>query len=254
MPENAINVSAWAHYLEVESDKAQVSVQIQIDGSNLKYQPQADRHTLALEVAGSVYDKGGKLVNRFIEKIAGNVPNDKLDEVKRSGFSYSKRLELKPGFYQVRVGVFEPETDNMGTASSWVEVPDLTKGKVALSSILLASAGDLPKASQDSQQLSTIKSYKTGSKLIYYLVVYNAASSVASDLTIQSEIALNEKIVFESDPQPVSSRMLGKDAKGIEIAGQLNLDLDPGLYELRLAIRDKAKHEFHRSVDFLIQR
>ncbi|MFY9573981.1 MAG: VWA domain-containing protein, partial [Blastocatellia bacterium] len=254
MPENAINVSAWAHYLEVGSDSAQVSIQVQIDGSRLRYHEQIDRATLALEVAGAIYDRSGKLVNRFIEKIAGNVSLAAMDDVKRTGFSYSKRMELKPGYYQVRVGVLEPESDSIGTASSWVEVPDLSRGKLALSSILLTTESEGQKSARDSEQLNSIKSYKTGSKLIYYLVLYNAASSVASDISIQSEIFLSEKMIYQSDPQPVSSRMMGKDAKGIEIGGQLNLDLEPGFYELRVAIKDKSNHQLYRSVDFLVER
>ena len=85
-------------------------------------------------------------------------------------------------------------------------------------------------------------------------MVYNSSSSVGSELTIQSEISQNEKLVYESEPQPVTSRMMGKDNKGIEVGGQLNLDLEPGFYELRVAIKDKSNHEFRRSVDFLVAR
>jgi hypothetical protein len=90
--------------------------------------------------------------------------------------------------------------------------------------------------------------------LVYYLMLYNAPSSIGSDLTIRSEIALNDKVIYESEPQPVASRMMGKDTKGIEIGGQLNLDLEPGFYALRVEIKDKSNHEFRRSVEFLVQR
>lgn len=253
IPETAINVSASAQYLEVESDKAQISIKLLIDGSRLTYHEMSDRATLALEVAGSIYDRAGKLVTSFIEKIKGGVPHDRLSDVKGSGFSYTKRLELKPGYYQVRIGALEPETDNIGTASAWVEVPDLAKGRLELSSVLLATAGEAQQPVSGPQQLDAIKSYKTGSTLVYYLMLYNAPSSIASDLTIRSEIALNDKVIYESEPQPVASRMVGKD-KGIEIGGQLNLDLEPGFYALRVEIKDKSNREFRRSVEFLVQR
>jgi VWFA-related protein len=254
IPETAINVSTSAHYLEVESDKAQVSIKVLIDGSHLTYHEMGDRATLALEVAGTIYDRAGKLVTSFIEKIKGGLPHDQLNEVRGSGFSYTKRMELKPGSYQVRVGALEPETENIGTANAWVEVPDLAKGKLELSSVLLATAGQTQQPVTGPQQLDAIKSYKTGSMLVYYLMLYNAPSSIGADLTIRSEIALNDKIIYESEPQPVSSRMMGKDNKGIEIGGQLNLDLEPGFYALRVEIKDKANHEFRRSVEFLVQR
>jgi hypothetical protein len=254
IPETAIGVSASAHYLEVESDKAQVSIKLLIDGSHLKYHQFGDRATLALEVAGSIYDRAGRLVTSFIEKINGGVPLDRLSEVQGSGFSYTKRMELKPGSYQIRVGALEPETENIGTANAWVEVPDLAKGKLELSSVLLATAGETQQPLNGPQQLDAIKAYKTGSMLVYYLMLYNAPSSTASELTIRSEIALNDKVIYESDPQPVSARMMGKDNKGIEIGGQLNLDLEPGFYALRVEIKDKSNRELRRSVEFLVQR
>jgi VWFA-related protein len=254
IPETAINVSTSAHYLEVESDKAQVSIKVLIDGSHLTYHEMSDRATLALEVAGTIYDRAGKLVTSFVEKIKGSVPHDQLSEVRGSGFCYTKRMELRPGSYQVRVGALEPETENIGTANAWVEVPDLAKGKLEMSSVLLATTGETQQPVTGPQQLDAIKSYKTGSVLVYYLMLYNAPSSIGSDLTIRSEIALNDKIIYESEPQPVSSRMMGKDNKGIEIGGQLNLDLEPGFYALRVEIKDKSNREFRRSVEFLVQR
>ena len=253
IPETALNVSASAHYLEVENDKAQISIKLLIDGSRLTYHEQDNRANLALEVAGTVYDRGGKLVTSFIEKIKGGVPSTHLNDVKGSGFSYTKRLEVKPGYYQVRVGALEPETENIGTANAWVDVPDLTKGKLELSSVLLAASGDTQQAG-GLQQLDAIKAYKTGGTLVYYLMLYNSSSSVASDLTIRSEITLNDKVIYESEPQPVSARMVGKDNKGIEIGGQLNLDIEPGFYSLRVEIKDKSNREFRRSVEFLVQR
>jgi VWFA-related protein len=253
MPETAINVSASAHYLEVEKDQAQVSVKLLIDGSHLTYQKVNDRAMLSLEVAGTVYDRAGRLVTSFIEKIKGGVPENQLSEVRGSGFSYTKRLQLKPGYFQIRIGALEPETENIGTASSWVEVPDLSSGKLALSSVLLATTGEDQKSASGLQQLDAIRSFKTGGRLVYYLMLYNSPSAAASELTIRSEIALNDKVIYESEPQPVASRMIGKDNKGIEIGGQVNLDLEPGFYALRVEVKDKSNHEFRRSVEFLVQ-
>ena len=253
LPETGLNVSAWADYLEVESDRAQVSIQVEIDGSNLNYHEESERARLALEVAVSIHDRTGRQVSSFIEKIKGGMPLDHLNEAKRSGFMYSKRVALKPGRYQVRVGVLEPETESIGTANSWVEVPDLSTGALALSSILLTPESDAQNAPSASQQWSATRSYKSPSVLVYYLMLYNAPSSVGSELTIQSEISQNEKIVYQSQENPVSSRMVGKDNKGMEIGGRLNLTLEPGFYELRVAVKDKKNRESRRSVAFAVE-
>lgn len=253
LPETELNVSACADYLEVESDKAQVSIQVEIDGSHLNYHEESDRARLALDVAVSIHDRTGRQVNSFIEKIKGGMPLDHLNEAKRSGFMYSKRVELKPGRYQVRVGVLDPETESIGTAISWVEVPDLSTGTLALSSILLTPESDAPKPPSASQQWNAVRSYKSPGVLVYYLMLYNAPSSTASELTIQSEISQNEKVVYQSEENPVSSRMVGRDNKGMEIGGRLNLTLEPGFYELRLAIKDKSNRQSRRSIAFAVE-
>lgn len=252
LPETGLNVNAWAHHLEIESDKAQVSLQVEIDGSNLNYREKDNRGALAIDVAACVYDRTGKLVNSFIEKITGSVPLENLESARHSGFVYTKRLELKPGYYQVRMGAIEPESDLIGTAVAWVDVPDLSKGKPALSSILL-SVNLAQKNAPEPQEWNSIKSVKAPGPLVYYLMLYNAPSSTGSEFTIQSEIAQNEKVIYQSEPQSVSSRMIGKDGKGIEIGGQLSLQLEPGLYELRVAVKDKSNRELRRTVDFLVE-
>jgi VWFA-related protein len=253
LPKTDLNLSAWAHHFEVGSDNAQVSIQVEIDGANLSFREQDGRGALALDVAGCVYDSNGRMVSSFIDKIKGSIPIERLDEARRSGYGYYKRLELKPGHYQVRVGAIDPETEMIGTAISWVEVPDLGKGKPALSSILLAAQGEAPKNITEAQQWNSLRAIKAPGTLLYYLMLYNAASSAGGDFTIQSEISQNEKVIYQSEPQSVASRTIGRDSKGIEIGGRLSLALEPGVYELRVAVRDKSNRELRRSIDFLVE-
>ena len=255
VPETGLGVSTWADYLEVESDQAQVSIRVEIDGSHLNYRQQSDRAMLGLEVATSIHDRTGRLVKSFLEKIQGGMPFDHLNDAKRSGFIYSKRVELKPGYYQIRVGVLEPETESIGTAISWVEVPDLSKGTLALSSILLAPEIDAPNTpSAASLQWNAIRSYKSPGVLVYYLMLYNAPSTIGSELTIHSEIAQDEKVVYQSEENPLPSRMIGRDRKGMGIGGRLNLELESGFYQLRVAIKDKSNRESRRSIAFAVER
>ena len=54
--------------------------------------------------------------------------------------------------------------------------------------------------------------------------------------------------------QPVTSRVIGRDKKGIEIGGQLALTLQPGVYELRITVSDsKSKQTAKRTVAFAME-
>jgi hypothetical protein len=182
---------------------------------------------------------------------------EQMEAAKRTGFHYSKRIALKPGLYNIRVGLRELDTERIGTAATWLEVPNLNDGKLTLSSILLTKdTAEGPHGSAGSSQSSAGQGanlYKPGSPLLYYLMIYNARSGDA-DLSMQWEIAEAGNVIHRTDWQPVASRVIGRDKKGIEVGGQLKLTLQPGIYELRIEVKDaKSKKTAQRVVSFAIE-
>ena len=71
---------------------------------------------------------------------------------------------------------------------------------------------------------------------------------------MQWEIAEAGKVIHKTEWQPVTSRVIGRDKKGIEIGGQLALALQSGVYELRITVSDsKSKQTAKRTVAFAIE-
>lgn len=258
MPATDIRITASADYLEAAADKSQVSLRVRIDGGNLTYREDGRKAAMDVEVAAIVFDRGGKLVQTYTEKLEAKIESKTLEQAKRTGFSYGKRLELKPGLYIVRVGVREPATERLGTAVSWVEVPDLSKGKFAASNILLADGAGQKQAgegiSADATEWRPVKSYKTGGLLVYYLVLYNIAEKDEGEMLMRSETLQGEQVVYQSDWMPISSRAVGREKRGVEIGGQVNLSLKPGVYELRISIKNaKSDKPTQRTVIFAVE-
>jgi hypothetical protein len=258
IPSTAIHISAAANHLEVANDKAQASLQVRIDGSKLTYREQGKHALIDLELVAFIYDRGGNPVRTYMEKLQGKMEATTLAQTKMVGFQYAKRLELKPGVYVIRVGVREPASEQIGTAVSWLEVPDISKGKFAVSSILLA---DSSAARQSSSALKTdltewraMKAYKSGSLLVYYLVLYNLSAKEEEEMLVRSETIQEEQVIYQSDWQPLRSRLIGKEKRGLEIGGQMNLSLKPGIYELRISIRNaKSDQATRRTVLFAVE-
>jgi hypothetical protein len=99
-----------------------------------------------------------------------------------------------------------------------------------------------------------VKSYKTGSLLVYYLVLYNIAEKEEGEMLMRSETLQGELVVYQSDWMPVSSRAVGREKRGIEIGGQVNLSLKPGVYELRISIKiAKSDKPTQRTVIFAVE-
>ena len=257
LPAGDLGVSASADYLEVATDSNQVSLQAQIDGTGLSYREENGRHTLELEMAAVVYDRTGKPVHSVTETIRGSLSVAEVEAAKRTGYHYSKRMSLKPGLYNIRIGLREVGTDRVGTAATWLEVPNLSGGKLTLSSIMLTKdSSDSPvtpgKVVEQTPVVLGVANYRTGRPILYYLMIYNGRED--SGLKMQWEIAESGKVIHQTEWQPVTSRIIGRDKRGIEIGGQLSLTLQPGIYELRISITDsKSKQTAQRTAVFAIE-
>jgi VWFA-related protein len=269
LPATTIDVSSSADFLEAATDDAQVTLQAHIDGSSLDYQKQEDHYELHCEVAVAIFDSTGSLSDKFAEAIVTEFTAGQLELAKRNGYRWFKRLNLKPGLYQVRLGVREITSEKIGTSTTWVEVPDLKKGKLVLSSIFLgkipkpqaAPANALPGTAPNNQAprvepIAGRPLFKRGEGVSYHFVVYNASPEAQTDqgCTVKTEILQGEAAVY-SKSAPLSARTVRKDEKGIEAGGMLSLGLDPGMYTLQITVTDpKSKKPVKQSVDFEMAR
>jgi VWFA-related protein len=258
LPSGGLGVAASANYLEFETDEAKISLQVHIDGDNLQYREQEQGHVLQLEMATVVYDSSGKPVNTFIHNIHGNLRSDRIELAKQYGYRYEQRIDVKPGLYQLRVGVREVGTERIGTGVAWVDVPELKRKRLTLSSLFIGQQEPQGRllASQgfESVQGEAIRRLKKGNALAYFLMIYNA-SAPPEELTMQVAILSGQTEIYKSEWQPVSSRTTGQDKKGMGVAGQLVLtDVEPGIYELRVAIKEpKLKKPVHQSAAFEVE-
>jgi VWFA-related protein len=273
LPTTTIPVALSADYFEREGNDERVELRVYIDASAIKYIEQEQHNTFDLEVAMAIYDLRGQRVNLLTKEAHGDFASDRLAMAKREGFRYVERVALKPGVYQVRAGVLESATERIGTATAWVEVPDLGKGKLALSAIILnrtADANPAAKSNTDANADSMspavtqgIRVYKRGEVLGYDLMVYptfskafNKNEQTNDDLLMQTQfIQSGDQLVFQSQWRAVTSRAVQNDKKGIHVSEQFKLNsLKPGIYELRITVKDsKSKKPVERSVLFAVE-
>lgn len=249
LPVTTIPVTASADFLAYEGDDSQVTVQVHFDAKPLEFKEQDGKYRFACEVAVVVFDPSAKIVDSFAEQIKGVLPPEHLEQAKQNGFRYSARLKLKPGLHQLRIGVRDVEGELAGTALAWVEVPDLKKDRLALSSLFL---GRDQKSEEKNQVNSTSDKKSTGPKLLlgraafksgerayYRIVAYNTSRNdeLSEGATVKVDIYQDEKAVFEGQWNPLASRAMRRDKTGIELGGELVLALNPGIYELRVTVK-----------------
>jgi VWFA-related protein len=274
LPSTGIGVTSEADFLVREGDDSQVTLQVHIDGDALTYERRGQDYVLDCELAASVLDRDGNVAASLADALKGTLSPAQVEEAKRKGYHYERRLALKPGLYQVRVGVREVGSERLGTSAAWVEVPDLEKGKPALSSIFLAKE---PKAaastdattntgattSADAKPGAVVPrlvvgraSFRPGDVAFYRFVVYNAQALAPQQqgAQLKLEIMQGETRVYEGAWQPLGARVIRSDRKGTEAGGQLKLTLAPGVYTLRLTVKDAgSKQTVQQTTDFEVE-
>jgi VWFA-related protein len=262
LPSTAIPVVATAQFFVGAADEAQVSFRALIEAGGLDFRERPDKRlALDLETVTAVYDLSGKLVKSFPETVRSNLAPARAELLRRQGLESVKRLGLKPGLYQIRFGVRELSTERVGTSSVVVEVPDLGAGKLTLSSIFLrddlsgattavaGGAGEPPRA----RQRHGLRLYRQGESLIYQLRIYNGAPA-DSGLSLQLDLRQGDKTLHTGPWQSAAPLVVARDARGVEVGGQLRVTLPPGLYELGLSVRDdRRKQTVRGSAPFAVE-
>src|ERR1043166_822573 len=233
------------------TNKTALDIHMLIDAHGLNFKQGEDgKYRTSFDVVGFVYDQFGRLRGGFSETLSPALAPDEYKRVLASGFTYSASTELPHGGFQFRAVVREAETGNTGTLSRYLEVPDLSGGRLAMSSLFLFAADPAqPKAAP--APLLALRQVSRKQDLRYAALIYNARSSSGkSELRSQVIISQNGKILYREPEQPVAAT--GSPLTQIRQIGVGGVP--PGRYVLTLVVTDpladKKSQTVARSIDF----
>ncbi len=257
LPAVAIGVNSTVNFLARGDDDAQATLQVHLDGNAFEYALQEQNHLLRIQMAGLALDREGKVANTFSEEIKTVLTPAQLAEARRNGFRFERRLSLKPGLYQVRVGARDTVSGAIGTATSWLDVPDLANKKLAMSGVFLgqgrqsetrsATTSDNKKQGSPPKLLTGRMTFKSGDVIFYRFVAYNAPA----EGMLKVEISQGDTSIYAGEWKTLGPHIVRNDGKGIEAGGQIGGALPPGFYTLRVSVRDaKSKKPAEQTVDF----
>lgn len=203
----------------------------------------------AIDVAGVVLNDQGKQAGGFKTRINVN-PLSADRVVENPGVIYSNKVPLKPGIYQVRVAARDDRTGRIGSAAQWIEIPDLTTKRLAMSSLLVG--GQFVGSSQrhaskegtpEQVQFSVDRRFKAGSHLNFLTIIYNAArgaqGSDAPNLEAQIRITRDGQQIVASPLRKIVPEP-GVDLARIPYGADIGLkSLPAGRYLLQVTINDR---------------
>ena len=263
-PNRDIPVSLSLTYLSTPTRGVMLTAAMQIPNEFLSFQPADGKQKAAVTVAGTVFDDRGNPGASFDNRITIDAPSV---EAAREGqdLMYGYPVYLGPGLYQVRVGVRDDNTGRTGTAHAWIEIPNLSAGQLAMSSLLMgvrklpaiSNASATTEVPPDSVGLSINHNFSPNGYLRFMAFVYNAA---LSHVDSKPDLAIQVQIV--RDGQPVVTTALRKvaieglpDLNRVPYAAEVSLGgLPLGRYLLQVTVVDRvAKKSASQQTHFEIQ-
>jgi VWFA-related protein len=113
---------------------------IMMDAGKLTFtkQPNGQQETV-LHIIGVTLGDSGKVIDQVsrIEKIT--VSTENLERFLREGMVYGLNVPIsKPGAYLLRIAVRDAASGRIGSASQYIEVPNVNKDQLTLSSLVIA--------------------------------------------------------------------------------------------------------------------
>lgn len=255
----ALNVNAL--YADDPADGPYIRSFLHIDAKSLKFTDDAEGWKKAsFDVAAATFGDNGVPVETKESKYTIRTKGPTYDTMLKRGFVYVLIMPLKKsGIYQYRVAVRDAETGKIGSASQIIDVPNLSKRKLALSNLAIENVsvatwqniaagkvGNKPGQIQIASTLlydTVLRQLRSGTVLRYGFEVYNAKTdgSAMPRLESQARILQNNAVVVAGNLHKIDASAQAAP-KHVKVSGAIMLKdtLEPGDYVLQLIVIDRA--------------
>jgi VWFA-related protein len=137
LPATDVAIYLQALYFRIEDNRFFIPVSLIVPGSQIPFLKNGDRDKATLDVLGQVKNAQGISVGDVRDTV--KLALDASQQVARKNIQYSTGFTLAPGRYHLKFVVRENQTGRMGSFETDLQVPDLKKAPLKLSSIVLAS-------------------------------------------------------------------------------------------------------------------
>ena len=223
---------------------------VYVNGGDLTFAEEADGWQKAtFDVVAMIFGDNGTIVDEVSRTETIRARADTLHEIREKGFVSTITFPIKkPGAYQMRVIIRDAATSRIGSASQFIEVPNLKKDHLTLSGILLQrlqpqisdnKTATVPREFQpDEQRDIARRRFRVGMSVRFDYAIYDATLK-SPQLTMQFKVFHDGKEVFvskektaklidETDPQRPLAEGVFTLATGIQ----------PGDYVLQVIVKD----------------
>lgn len=229
-------------------------------------------HKAVVDMVALTFGENGVLVDQLNRTETMRLRGAAYEQFLRHGFVYVMKVPVKkPGAYQLRVAVRDTASERVGSASQFIEIPDLKKNRLALSGIIMmntaaqpaTAASSLPPAvaavttaveradTFNASLDATLRQFRRGASVDYFYTIYNAQLDRASgrpQLQTQFRLFRDGQLVTTGTPTPFDAGTQ-TDMKRLRAGSSIRLvsGLTPGEYVLQVIVVDMLAPEKQRT-------
>jgi len=253
-----------------EKEGTYINALLYFDARDLMFTPQPDgKQKAQIDTFGATFDVDGQVVDSADKSWFLDVEEKSFDQVLKRGLVYSLHIPVKKsGAYQMRMVLRDSTSQQVGTATQFIDVPDLSKGRLALSGLVLAvdprqipntneaSQGEV--AGDDGKTSPAVRIFKVDTPMVYAYQIYNARldRTKKPQLEVQTRLFREGQQIYATNPTPLPTDT--QNAKRLIATGRFRVSkAPPGHYAIQVIVTDKLAKERYQlaaqSTDFEIQ-
>jgi VWFA-related protein len=260
---NDITLNLNALYQGGSKDGSTVRALLHVKGSDLSaVDVEGGKKKVSFDLLALTFGDNGSPVDKLSKTFNVTLTAAEYQQLAKTGFVYDFLFPVKkPGAYQLRMALQDKNSQKIGSANQFIQVPDLGKHRLTLSGIAVQAVplknylNKQPVNADESSALADTaqRRFKLGRVLHYGFAIYNASLSPAPQLSARARLFKDGKLVFagrESRVQPT-----GPDPHIIPFDAGLTLgtELEPGDYVLEITVTDKNRKDNGAQVSEYVQ-
>jgi len=252
---NDITLNLIALFGNTRQDGSFVRSLMHIDARNISFTdaPNGDKVS-TIDLVAVCFGDNGQIVDQVGHHVDLKIPKNRFKQVLKTGLIHDFTVKMaKPGAYQLSIALSDAVTKKTGSASQFIEIPDLKKRRLTLSGMLVvntpmeiwtkrnAGPTDQSGTAVDPLGDTSRRKFQRNSAVDYGLTILNAktGSNGRPDLSYTTRIFRNGELFFDGRQKPVPVTA-GTDPQRVGLSSSLMLEggVATGDYVLQIIVTD----------------
>jgi VWFA-related protein len=241
---------------------------LHVNAKDLKFIDQPDGNKKAtFDVLAASFGDNGQVVDQLGRSYTINISGKAYENLLSEGFVYQFTFPVKkPGAYQYRVALRDSQAGIVGSASQFIEVPNLKKNRLTMSGIVLENltaeqwkqftSSNTPPADLDAMADTALRRARAGSVLRYGFEIYNARAGTGQMPNVSYKVRIFREGNLVLDGKQTPLEFPGQtDSQRLKSSGALSLgsSMAPGDYVLQVIVIDNNAKEKERLASQYVQ-